>query len=644
MTTIKKTNSVKNLKRANFFDELDTDFGRAKIIDGEWAYLNEEGISQADFLEEATEQANLLDAIGAVYQRADRIITGDSNLGVIVSMSKEMDTPSKTDGRDIILNGRQISTVDNDTIIGLNGLNYHELAHALFSPRAGSALGQYVTQNKYLNAFNLLEEGRVERLITTLYPTTTLTLEAMVNDYVIKDNPSEWGNYFPMITGRTYLPIELRQIVADKFIADYGLEVAQEVSTIVHQYRALAFPTDFDKAKALVERMARLIGKDDTPEGEKPKWGGKSGHGERPFPEKGRPRSGKDQSTLQDRAKDGDPEKLSDFGSGKGWSEDKAHDNPYTGEDKSLTADEKAVADKVANRIDQIKNDKRITREVSETRKAVLGSTDINVKLKKEKSDNRAVSQDALNYARKFGRELERVVRDLDPKWDTHLPSGKLNVSRTMNPDVNSINEMFDVWDTGSDNTEIEASILIDNSGSMWGLMTTVCEQAWIIKRGVESIDGSVSVYNFNSESKIVYERDEKAKPNVYRYVPNTGWTNPYRALVETERTMTMTNKPNKLVFIITDGQWEKATDCDKIIKRMRDNGVFVVVVYLSNELQYVHELMANSKAGDAEATAYLKSLNHGADLFKAVSEPKHTLELANALVKTTLKSTRKVA
>lgn len=648
MATIKNPKSIKSLKRASIFDTLENDFGTHALNDeGQWEYQNDEGISQSDYLEEATEHANTLDAIGAVYQRADRIITGDSGLNVTVSLSKEMDMPSMTDGKDIILNGNLIDSVDNDTIIGINGLNYHELAHALFSPRVGSALGQYVTQNEYLRAFNLLEEGRIERLLTSLYPTTTITLEAMVNDHVIKESADKWGNQFPTITGRTYLPIELRQIVADKFIAQYGLAVAQEVSSIVHEYRELSFPEGFGRAKELIERMGNLIGKDTTPKEGMPNWAN-AGHGDRQFPDKGRPKSGKEQSQLQSRANDGEKENLteqqgSEFGTGAGWSEDTT-ENYYAGEEKKLTAEEQKVADLIANRIKDIKNDKRVLREVSETRKAVQNSTNVNIKLPKQSTTDMNVTPTALNYARKFGRELERIVRDLDPKWDTHLPSGKLNVSRTMNPDVNTINEMFDVWDTGSDSTEIEASILIDNSGSMWGLMNTVCEQAWIIKRGIESIDGSVSVYNFNSVSKVVYEPTEKANPKTYRYVQNTGWTNPYRALVETERTMNATDKANRVVFIITDGQWEKTQECDTIIKRMKDKGILIVVVYLTNGLEGIKEYTQRAKDGDEGAIQYLKSLNHNADVFKAVSEPKHTLELANEIVKNVLKSTRKVA
>ena len=635
--------SIRQIKKSNdYFDDFNNSFTTLQHTpEGDYYYTNDEGFTREELLSDVTDEMNRLDSIGAVYQRADRIITGDSDLAVTIAHSKEMDEPSMTDGKDIILNGKFIDNVSDDTIIGLNGVNYHELAHVLFTPRVGSALGQYVMSNNMKRAFNVLEEGRIERLITTKYPTTTITLEAMTNDYVLRDHPSQWGNAFLTTTGRKYMPIAVRQIIADKFIAQHGLTLAQEVHAIVHEYRTLAFPTDFGRAKELIAQLTNLIGKDD--EETEPRWGG--GHGSRPLPDKGRPASGKEQTSLQDRTREGESETLDQpkkdtFGNGVGG---RGEFDDYEGASRELTAEEKEVQAQLEKRVKDIKSDKRIAREINDTRKAILGNTDTRAKLPKVTPNEVKPSEQAKAYARKFGRELERIVRNNDPAWERFLPSGKLNISRTMNPNVNAIGEAFDVWDTGNDNTDIEATILIDNSGSMYGLMETVCEQAWIIKRGIESINGNVSVYSFNSESKIVYESGERAKPSAYRSVKNGGWTNPYRALIEAERTLKASTKPNKLFFAITDGQWEKTDECNSVIKRMKEAGVLTCVVFLSNDSTAVQDLMARARSGEEGVKEYLVSLTHGAHIFKSVSEPKHSLALANEIIKNTLNG-KKVA
>lgn len=633
MTTIR---SIK--KSSDYLADFNASFNNTEFTDGEYRHLNSDGFSREELMGDLTDEMNRLDAVSAVYQRADRIITGSSEIAVTVVHSNELSEPAMTDGKDIIINGKFINDVSDDTIIALNGINYHELSHVLFTPRAGSALGQYVINNKMKRAFNTLEEGRVERLITTQYPTTTLTLEAMTNECILRDHPSEWGEAFGVTTGRMYLPLALRQIIADKFIGTYGLELAQEVHAIVHEYRTLSFPNDFTRAKELIAHFSTLIGKDDEPQ---PKWS--KGHGDRDLPEKGRPKSAKEQQALQESANDSDMERLDkgnhDFASGSGTQDSE----DYTGEERNLTDDEKALQADLERRMKEIKNDKRISREIKDTRKAILGNTDTRAKLVNTSFTTNKVSEVSRAYARKFGRELERIVRDNDPAWVRHLPSGKLNISRTMNPDVNAIGEAFDVWDTGNDNTDIEATILIDHSGSMWGLMSAVCEQAWIIKRGIESINGSVSVFTFNGESRLMYGSHEKATPSHYRHVANSGWTNPLRALIESERALKISTKPNKLFFAITDGQWENDTDCNAVIKRMKEAGILTCIVYLSNDDEGLHDLMTRARNGENEAKEHLLKLNHGADIFKSVSEPKHSLALADEIIKNSLKR-KKVA
>jgi uncharacterized protein with von Willebrand factor type A (vWA) domain len=228
------------------------------------------------------------------------------------------------------------------------------------------------------------------------------------------------------------------------------------------------------------------------------------------------------------------------------------------------------------------------------------------------------------------------MVRDADPYWDKFLPNGKLNISRTMTPDVNAIGQMFDVWDTGNENTDIEAVILLDNSGSMSSYMDEVCEKAWIIKRGIETIDGNVTVYNFNSYSELLYDKKDKAKPSTFRSVYSRGSTNPMTALVEAERILTTTDKHIKMLFVVTDGDWERNEECDKIIERLNDKDVTTSIVFMG-DYQYIETLIANSKANNelsALCIERIKQLRHNAKIFKAVAKPNDVLKLAVDIVK----------
>ena len=602
-------------------------------VTGKWTDVDEYGRTREELLAEYQENANRLNAISGVYQRADRIITGD-DIAVSIVNDPAMNTPAMNNGKEIVFNANLIEDLDDNTILSLHGLNYHEVAHLLFSPRVGSDLGKYCKDNKLVRSLQMLEEARIENLITNKYPVTKLFLEASVTSYILKDNPSEWGEQFATITGRKYLPLELRQIVADKFSATYGEALTQEVHDIVHTYRSLVFPTDFDKAKELLVRMAKIIGTDTEPQ-KQPKW---KGHGEgTPILTKGRPESAKEQLRLQEKDKNAsNPTEQLTNSTGFG-----GKDSIYNGQEREFTEKDSAIAEQLTKRVSQIKNSEFVKRELKETRKAIFGSDEMRTAMKPAIYDSLMPSSTSISLARRFGTELERIVRDNDPSWKRFLPSGKLNISRTMNPDINSIDKMFDVWDTGNPHTDIEAVILMDNSSSMGGSMKAVSENAWIIKRGIESINGNVTVFTFNHESKLVYEKSEKAKANAYRYIQAQGSTNPIRGLIETERLLTTSKKSLKLAFIITDGEWESQAECDSIVKSLNAKGIVTCVVFIGN-YEYVHDLIKRSKDGDETAIEGLNRVHHKAKVFKAVATSTDVLRLATTLVKEMLTPMRR--
>jgi hypothetical protein len=597
---------------------------------GEWVYADEFGRTRDELLMVYVERQNELDSIASVYQTADKIITGE-DISVSVTADTEMETTAMNNGKDIIYNASLIEDLDSETITSLHGTNYHEVAHILFSPRAGSTLGKFAKEQKVIRSFNMLEEARIENLMIAKYPSTRLFLETAITSYLLKDDPNEWGEAFPILTGRKYVDVDIRQAVADKFINKYGVDVAQRVQDIVHAYSSLVFPTDFRKAKDLLTMFADIVGRDteqtDMKSGE---------HGERMVGAKGRPASAKEQARLQKRAEQSqEPTELLQKGQGVGGNS--TEENTDT---KQYNQDDERIAKKLTERMNEIKNDSAVKREVSETRKAISGNEDIKSIIKKAELLEMTPSQVAVSYARRFGTELERLVRNNDPMWDSRTPSGKLNISRTMNPDVNSIGEMFDQWNIGNDNSDIEAVMLLDNSGSMGGYMTEVCQNAWIIKRGVETIEGSVSVFAFDHESKKIYDKTERALPRKFRYINSRGNTAPFRTLIEAERILTASDKSIKILFMLTDGDWSDNEECDKVIKRLNQLGVLTCLVFLSDYTGWQDIINASKDPSHENHVYYSRKISewrHGVKIFRAVTKPRDVLDVANDLVTSTL-------
>jgi len=606
----------------------------------EWVGYDEHGKTQDEILAEYADRVSMFDSVAGVYQTADKIITGD-DITVSVIDDKEMFSTAKTNGKDIVLNANLIDDLNSETITSLTGTNYHELSHILFTPRSGSAVGKWVKENKCVRAMNWLEESRAESLMVARYPSTRLFLEVLTTEYMLKGNPNEWGGYFPLTTGRKYLSLELRQIIADKFIAEHGLQLAKTINTIVNSYRRLVLPTDVNKAKEMINRLAQIIGYDDeSPKMNQPTMAHGTG-----MMTKGKVESAKAQKDLQKKL--GDLDKA--FGDEELNEPTKTKqptgvggEGKYEGTTGDYTDEHKELAKKLEKRVSEIKNDKSFKREVNETHKAINKSDYFTSKTRTTQFIIKEPEAKAKIIARKFGQELERLVLDNEPMWDKNMPSGKLNVGRTMTTDVNAINTMFDVWDTGNENNDVEAVILMDSSGSMGWQMNLVCEANWIIKRGIERINGSVSTYSFNHESKLMYDRDTKAKPNEYRTVWSGGSTNPIGGLLEAERLLSTSVKPIKILFIITDGTWENYEVCDTIIDRLNKAGVLTALVYIGDYEDIKNAEMLARNENEIEQAEYykqrLKELNHGVKVFKPITEMGDIVSLATKLVKGTLK------
>lgn len=596
-----------------------------------WANYRDDEFDKEAEAERLEEHINKLQSVGAVYGRTDRILTAEP-VEVRVEDNPEMDTTAYNDGKNIVFNAHLLEEVNDRTIISLNGFNYHEVAHILYSPRSGSEFGKAIMREGLKHAYNCLEDSRIERLLVAKYPSVAPFLEASCLEYLLKGKSEEFASYFPLFTGRKYLDIELRQEIADRFIKHFGKELAMTISLIVHEYRTLVFPRDYDRALELVRLFAEIVGRDEIKEHNGcpiiPKDG--HGHGDRTVQDKGRMKGNKEQEAQQDKANkdegDGNSESLNDpadsdtdnRGDSRGWDSEGKDD-----------ADDNVLRKDIKERLDNLSKNDEVLKNAQEVRKAISNNSDRRSAIKQGAYSNQAVSPKVSGSARAFAVALERVRIDNDPAWQLEQPEGRLNIGRAMRADINDMDKVFDRWHEGNSNNDIDAVILVDTSGSMsWQIQRTM-ESAWIIKRGIERINGRVSVYKFNHDSRLIYSQADKAQPNEYRYVNASGGTNPYKALLEARRHLTSSRRGVRMLFIVTDGHWDMTEDNDKIIADLNKDGVQTAVVFLGDLRRW-----ASNRAEYDEACARYR---HGAKHFRDIDEPTDMVLLAKDIVKATM-------
>jgi len=598
-----------------------------------------------------------LSAVCIVYGKADRIITRNSNVSVVVHKPTHEEPHFEgiagwSDGKKITFNEDIVRYLSEADIPALNGLNYHELSHLLYTPRAGSEFVTWVMGNDLGIAFNYLEDARIETLMTARFPSTRLFLEANFMRYVAGDDTNS-GSLFLLSRGRKYVPLSIRQKIADLFVAERGLEMATEVADIIDTYRTLVLPRDMKEAKPLIERFAKIVGKGNMGNGTgtgEANEGGEGGSAEVECPSDctnrapmkfGRPLGVNEQSADSKKAKASgkseelravDNDKLLQGGNTEGENiiESNRVADSFMQQDTRKT--ERSLADLLEQRAKDIRSNDEVKREVREFRESVASNDEHRNSVRGARYTNmtpaeiNSYTRDNADYpliAEQFGRELERLEIDNEPNWDKEKPSGRLNVQRTMNAGLNDIDRLFDQWSEVDYGTEIEAVILLDNSGSMGGRIQSASASVWAIKRGLERINANTTVFSFNSGSRVLYTSDEKTTYDVVRTVHAGGTTNPIRALEEAKQIFNLTNRATKLLFIITDGGFDYAEPSDNLIKQFNEDGVITSTVFLGH-------ISSDSYVWQEDN---IEGFRHYAKHFNVISNPTDLVRIATDIV-----------
>lgn len=621
--------------------------------------------------EDKQKRALRLGTLARVYQGADRILTGDP---LVVNIVNSGPAPAWSDGASITLNAEYINEMDLETLVQINGLNYHELSHHLYTPRKGTPLVQWVIEHDLFQSFNILEDQRIDTLLCARYPSIMPFLEATVLRY-LADKPQEAiGNYL-VVRGRKYLPVEVRQGFRDIFIRP---DLIPAICRIVDEYRVLAFPRDYDRAQELIKQLYDEV----LIHLPIPCSGGVAQCGHRSPIQKGRPEPGKMQEYDSKRAKGmgvdedeyiprtsqekqqldellEDIDRMSDAPGNvneEGDSEDPlaALQNQIKSSEEALAKREQAVystpsvgqghVDSVGgipkdlqitlnNALNKVHERKDVLADVKRKQSIVIGGDDKSGETGRAgKFDKADVPSAAMVAYRKFAHELQKLRDDAEPFWVKEMPSGKLNVPRLMRGEV-EVGKAFDRWTEQDDSTDIEAIICVDRSGSMGSgnndqMASIAC---WTIKRALEHIDCPVTVYAFDDKTEVAYSRSEKADKTQFKFIYGNGGTEPYESLILAEKTLMASTRSNKMLFIITDGVFNTNKN-DEVIARMAKRGILTSLVLIMRTKDYLDAKRSNEEA-IADGRSARWELRHGAEIFGNVNSAADLVPLARAIV-----------
>lgn len=537
-------------------------------------------------------------ALASIYQLTDSILAGE-RLKVEVVRNSTM-IPAWTNGTTISLNAEQIDTRDFKDIVKVHGLNFHELAHVLFSPRAGTSFMKWIAERKFNYAANILEDQRIETFLTTKYPSTAPWLTASVLRWAVR-NPSSIGTGYPFLRGRRYLPGEMRGLFRAHFERQ---DLLPEIDSIIDAYRKLTYPTDYDEGQALIERFQDILSQ---------VWVGPDPYGHNQGspsgePGTGRPKPVKEQREIRDRLEDekaedevppdqGQPDKAegdtrqgdttdsdSSDGQDSGLGDDTEGDDDDGDEVGGSGAGNRPnhldARDALRDMLDDLMSSEEVRNDVRRTQTQINTATGSDLLPMSNYVEEEPLPE-FISRAHQLARALEVLRQESEPGWHREQDLGRLNVVRwAVDRDPTTA---FDRWDEGvQDATDIEAVIMLDSSGSMGGVYVEAFNAMWALKRAFDLVEMSTTVISFDDSNKVLYRNVDQANALV-RVDFQGGGTDPTRGLAQAARIMAGSSRSHKVLIILTDGDWYGGWDefqhrAEDYVRSMRESGVVTVL------------------------------------------------------------------
>lgn len=526
-------------------------------------------------------------ALMSTYQRLDRTISG---VDVVTHYDgQQSKVTAYTDGINIYFGKNAIDEKvvdDAQALLALDGLNYHELCHVMYSPRTSDIPAWLRGDPMRKSAWGILEDQRIETIFTTLNPDNKPYLRMAVIRHILQVQSQDHTNVFLLLYGRKYL---YKSMIATAEKAYFDPDRIDEAKDIIDSYIALDgnIKAQPDVYRDLIDRFIALLPKDKN--GDPTEIPSMFGHGEGGEQHGTSINQGKQividlnsiQASIGDApSKDGD--QISAGADLDGTDGDSTGDGDQSGDvqpgkgsgasdgdtDDLIDATNKAK-DAVMDSMEVI-NHVRATQRVFRNDEGKMYGLHVNSANYTDVTPNARLN----NIVNKVSEKYRALLEDADPGYISNQAYGRINIDRVMRD--SPIDSIFDRWeDNQTDATDLEVVIGLDVSYSMQEARTELGHVGWCLKRAIGSLGEhcKVSVFTYSDGFEELYSRD--SEPGQKVRVPHIhGGTRPSHFIDHAEHIFTNTNRKNKVMIMMTDGEWEYADQCDNMITKLNKMGV----------------------------------------------------------------------
>lgn len=483
------------------------------------------------------------------------------------------------------------------------GASYHELAHIRFSPQLDRLVSEQPSgweHNEGLTrkVWNILEDQRIETAATVVSPNLSRFFTSCIS---MLDLKSEWTSVtsstyskipYSFVAGRLYLPEEWRLASRAEYVEEQGEERTEELEEIVWGF--MQAPT-LGEQFPWIDRMIQFLSeeaessKDDSKNASTPQQ--EEGESEE---EGGSEEQGGGQS-IEDL--------LNDFLDQTPMGNEQTKDNGFSGADdddlsKAAEEIEDLLSDSTEGKLPSIpeapsdgKPDPLVESVISETASSTQqGDGQSSLPRNVDTEQNRALSSEKIaeaeSIADRLVQELTSAASKNAPRWREYTDHGSVNAFRYRTKSRGDRNFYRQREGSVSLGFDMDVSVLLDHSGSMWAHEESISVVGHAVKRACDELGVPCTVTLFETNCTLLYGVEDEPTGVL---VTSLGGTNPFNALRDLDQQRTDEDRDH-LVLIVTDGQFDQNVQMvsgaegryfvglglgdDRVVSSLQSNGV----------------------------------------------------------------------
>lgn len=535
-------------------------------------------------------------------QKVDRLLSG--KMCTVQEATDHQATAYTVRGRDIYIGTSYLAPKTSRDLIRLKGLNFHELAHVLLSPKKKPPIAISIG-----GLYGVLEDCRIESQLVQKFPSLTDYFIVTAVDIILSKSreaitlglqaPEEarLENFF-LLWGRIYLKKKLRDRVAQ--MLPYSTETNNKLMALVERFIVLNAEEIMEEGNEILTQIAKLTNwpivhvhcnseggamlpksqrgtladlakgeltgiqladsedeDDDVDEDDDDHDWGDSDSDNEELKAGDLPKKHSDPDADED---DWDEADGDGGGGSSGEGSDEEHESELEKERARLAEEMDIVLESSEGRVYE-----QVSRELNEIYKE-SGSSELPSEMCVGEPSK--VRPEMIQASVRLQRIFENMSHQQFRGYQGHQKSGSLDLRSLMQSGQTHSTAVFRRFQSYSRKSEPRVALCLDASGSMRGKDTLLASRAaWVILRAFKMNGVAPAMWLFGTHSRqVVYPNTILEASSYMNYFATGSSTLPATALEEAIKFIG-TAYDRSILIVITDGSWHDTDRSEAIIR-----------------------------------------------------------------------------